>query len=201
MCKTDTVSDLGWFRGLVFNTMCTSIIYSSSFTTYSQAYKYLDIDTVTVILAICQLNKLNIDVHTFIWFTSKLSEQCSDYSTFYIGQLDSPSNWTVGCSVVPWPDVCYSLIISLTDKQINCLNGVGFMYGICICNLLRLTLNTVFVRHFTLAYFWPWVRLLIWFVNNHSTLTSTSLCLMTFHNVHMIFSLFFVCLFLFLYSM
>lgn len=92
MCKTDTVSDLGWFRGLVFNTMCTSIIYSSSFTTYSQAYKYLDIDTVIVILAICQLNTLNIDVHTFIWFTSKLSEQCSDYSTFYIGQLDS---WTV----------------------------------------------------------------------------------------------------------
>lgn len=40
----------------------------------------------------------------------------------------------IGCSAVPWPSVCYSLIISLANKQTKGLGlilSVPFAFRIC----------------------------------------------------------------------
>lgn len=49
---------------------------------------------------------------------SKSGEQCKNYRTCYMLSKWLKVIWTTGCLAVLRPDICYSLVISLTSKQI-----------------------------------------------------------------------------------
>lgn len=50
--------------------------------------------------------------------------------------MSNESKWAVGCLAVAWLDVCYSLIISLSSKQIRSFvltSCVAFGFGMTVC--------------------------------------------------------------------